>query len=458
MLGVVVTLVATSVTGWVALRVTLWDISERGSLQVARDLGPLADQDIRATGRLTARVLGPGTIVVEAVRSDGTVLLTPGEDVTLSIGGEELQAAQLQKTSVRNTAASTGETYRVVAVPLAKTGDVLVVGRPLTPSYEILHVFGLVVLGVGAVGIGWAWLLGRLIARSALGPVRRFTRAMRHVAETDDLHPIPDDSCTDADFAALTGTFNQMLSRLARSRDQQNQLIADASHELRTPLTSVRTNIELLALDLNRNRFTDDDRRQILDDVQARTVEFTALIGDLVLLARETTSNTREPVDLRDIVDTAIARVQRRCPSSALDVGLDSLELDGDAASLERAVTNLLDNAIKWSPTGGVIHVQLRGNQLRIADEGIGIATADLPYVFDRFYRSDTARNTPGTGLGLALAAKAAHDHGGTLQAARSPHGGAQLTLTLPGTPRTTERPTAGQDEHSHQRYATSAT
>jgi two-component system sensor histidine kinase MprB len=432
MLAVAVTVVAVSLTGWVALRVTLFNINERALLLVARDLVTPAGQDIATSGRLSVRILGPGAVVVEAVGADGTVLRTPGEDTILDVGPQEVTAAQQQQQTVRNTTSGDGKAYRIVTVPLVEPGYVLVVGRPLAPSYEILHVFGLVVLVVGGIGLLWAWLLGGAVARTALRPLLSFTETVRHVAETEDLHPVSTGYAHGV-LATLTDTFNQMLARLAASRDQQNRLVADASHELRTPLTSIRTNIELLALDARAKRLSDPDRAKILDDVQAQTIEFSDLIADLVHLTRANPTDP-EPVDLRAIVQKSVERVRRRGPGLTFDVDLSPLDVLGDAGSLEQAVTNLLDNAVKWSPPGGTIRVRLDGHQLHIADQGSGIAAADLPHIFDRFYRAEAARSTPGTGLGLAVAAKSVRDHGGTIHAESPPDGGAHFTIQLPGT------------------------
>jgi two-component system sensor histidine kinase MprB len=432
MLAVAVTLVAVCVTGWVTLRITLFDISERASLLVAQDLVGPASRDIAADGRLSARVLGPGTSVVGAVRADGTVLRTPGEDAILHVGAQEVAAAQQQEQTVRNTTSVTGEAYRIVTVPLSQPGYVLVVGRPLAPSYEILHVFGLVVLIVGSVGLVWAWLLGGAVAKTALRPVSDFTEAVRHVAETADLRPVSA-GYDRGILATLTDTFNQMLARLTESRDQQNRLVADASHELRTPLTSMRTNLELLAMDSRSGRLSDAIRVKIVDDVLAQTVELGALVTDLVHLTRDA-SSPREPVDLREVVQAAVEYARLRGPGLNFDVELGPLDVLGDAAGLEQAARNILDNAVKWSPPGGTIHVYREGGRLHVVDEGPGIADADLPHIFDRFYRAETARSTPGTGLGLAVAAKAIRDHGGSLHAESPPGGGARFTIQLPGT------------------------
>ena len=176
-------------------------------------------------------------------------------------------------------------------------------------------------------------------------------------------------------------------------------------------------------------------RGEILRDIAAQLGEFTTLIGDLVHLSREdTVAPAPEPIDLRDVVEHAVARAKRRGPGLIFDVRLDPLYLVGEPESLERAVTNLLDNAVKFSPPGGTIEVHLEGDRLRIADQGPGINEEDLPHVFDRFYRASTARTTPGSGLGLSIVAQTIKSHGGWVKAGVAPGGGAEFTIRLPGT------------------------
>ncbi len=175
------------------------------------------------------------------------------------------------------------------------------------------------------------------------------------------------------------------------------------------------------------------DRLAILTDVQAQLVEFASLIGDLVQLSRDDGEATPEPLDFRHVVTAALERVRRRGAGLDYDVELDPFYVVGVSDALERAVTNLLDNAVKWSPPGGTVRVQLEGNRLRVADEGPGIAEEDLPRVFDRFFRADSARTTPGTGLGLSIVAQVVRQHGGVVRAGRSAQGGAEFTVILPG-------------------------
>ena len=211
-----------------------------------------------------------------------------------------------------------------------------------------------------------------------------------------------------------------MLRALAASRQQQAQLISDAGHELRTPLTSLRTNIEVL---LRVKDLPDADRAELLADVHAQLEEMTTLVGDVVELAREDEAQS-EPIEVRfdPIVDQAVERARRRAPSVIFDVELMPGSIRAQPALLERAVLNVLDNAAKWSPPGGTIRVRLdRGEQwtLEVLDQGPGIAAADLPHVFDRFYRADTARALPGSGLGLAIVQQVVTSHGGTVTASR---------------------------------------
>src|SRR3712207_2933172 len=227
-----------------------------------------------------------------------------------------------------------------------------------------------------------------------------------------------------------------MLASLAASRDRQRQLVADAGHELRTPLTSMRTNIDLLAqADARGGGLSDAARRELMADVRFQIDELTTLIGDLTELAREDSRPARlEPVDFAEVVGHALDRVRRRAsePGISFDVALDAWPVIGEVSSLERAVTNLLDNAVKWSPQHGVVTVRLANGTLYVGDQGPGIAPEDLPHVFERFYRSAESRTLPGSGLGLAIVRTVTERHAGTVHAGAAPGGGAAFWLQLP--------------------------
>jgi two-component system sensor histidine kinase MprB len=344
-----------------------------------------------------------------------------------------LAVARLQSGySARSGVTTGGEEYRIIAVPITDLGNyALVLGRPLQPTNDILSSLWLVLIIFGVAGVIIAAVVGAYVARSSLRPVRELSAAVEHVTVTKELTPITINATSD--IAVLAESFNEMLESLASSRDRQARLIADAGHELRTPLTSLRTNIELLAADAESGMLKQQDRIDILADVKAQLVEFTELIGDLVQLARDETASTPEALDFRNVVNSALDRVRRRAHGIGFDVELNPFYVVGDSDMLERAVTNLLDNAVKWSPPGGTIRVQLEGDRLRVADQGPGISESDMPFIFDRFYRGDSARKTSGTGLGLSIVAQTMAQHGGWVEAGRSAQGGAEFTIQLPG-------------------------
>ena len=461
--AVALAVAATSVAGYVTLRVSLYRALDDELVTTAAPLarGPVVE-DLRTVKTLTGRSIRSADLAVAAIRADSSTFFVPpanpeagpGDEArdNLVLGPEELAVARLGRGfSARSGLSERGVEYRIVAVPLGEVpgGYALVIGRPLEPTNNILSSLWAVLIIFGVAGVVMAAIVGGTVARSSLRPVRQLSAAVEQITATTELAPIEIDAT--GDLARLAESFNQMLRSLNSSRERQAQLIADAGHELRTPLTSLRTNIELLAADQRSGMLTESDRTAIFGDVTAQLVEFTALIQDLVALARDETAATPEPLDFRDVVNAAVERVRRRAFGQHFDVELNPFYVTGDSDMLERAVTNLLDNAVKWSPPGGTVRVQLEGDRLRVADQGPGIAEADLPFVFDRFYRADSSRNTPGTGLGLSIVAQTITQHGGWVRAGASAQGGAEFTVQLPGasslealTDRTPERLVAG--------------
>ena len=253
--------------------------------------------------------------------------------------------------------------------------------------------------------------------------------AAERVAQTGDLsHHIT--VLGGDDLGRLATSFNTMLDALSESLDQQRQLVADASHELRTPLATVRTNVEVLARADERPAY---ERAMLIGDTVAQIGELTRLVGDLVELARG--DGQEEPftvVDLDELTRIAVGGVQRNHPSIVFRVdGVPSL-IRGAPGRVSRAVANLIDNAAKWSPPGTEVEIAVRDGTVSVRDHGPGIDPADLPHVFDRFYRSPEARTMPGSGLGLAIVRQVADSHGGNVTAAAAPGGGALLVLRLP--------------------------
>jgi two-component system, OmpR family, sensor histidine kinase MprB len=301
--------------------------------------------------------------------------------------------------------------------------------RALEETDDTLARLRWILFAVGLVGVGVAVGLGLAVARTALAPVRRLTEAAEHVTETQDLSRRIDAAGQD-ELSRLAGSFNTMLGALERSQSAQRQLVADASHELRTPMTSLRTNVEVLA---RAGELTADDRRVILGDVVAQLDELTELVGDLVELARDGERPAEEMVDVRfdELVADAVERARRRAPSTEFRTKLEPTVVRGAPERLHRAVANLLDNAVKWSPPDRPIDVVVAGGELRVRDHGPGIPEEDVDRVFDRFYRAPSARGLPGSGLGLAIVRQIAERHGGRVSAERPADGGALLRLDL---------------------------
>jgi two-component system sensor histidine kinase MprB len=319
----------------------------------------------------------------------------------------------------------------------------LVVAQSLKPIDRTLHNLGIVLWAIGLLGVIGAALAGNAIAQSGLRPLARLTGAAETIARTEDLRPIPVSGSDE--ITRLAVAFNAMLAALARSQDRQRRLVGDAGHELRTPLTSIRTNLDLLAQADKRGGLRAEDRQQLLEDVRAQMDELTTLIGDLTELARDTPQvRDAELIEMQNVVEDALIKVRRRASGVEWDVKLSPFPVWGDERLLGRAVTNLLDNAAKYSipddsaprPSDGEplgrVTVRLLDGVLTITDSGPGIAEADLPHVFERFYRSSEARSRPGSGLGLAIVKHAAEQHGGMIYARNAPNTGAQFTLWLP--------------------------
>jgi two-component system sensor histidine kinase MprB len=349
------------------------------------------------------------------------------------VGRTEYQVAVGQHTWSARSVMIRGVRYRAVAVPV-QDGQALILSQSLQSTDRMLDRLGLVMLLFGLAGMISAGLAGWGVARNGLRPVRRLTTAVEGIARTERLDPIPVEGRDE--IARLSTAFNAMLTSLSASQARQRQLVADAGHELRTPLTSLRTNLDLLAQADTSAKLSAESRKELLDDVRGQISEMTTLIGDLVELARDDPSAAPsvEPVELAAVVSQAVTRVRRRAASVQFVVRTEPWWVTGDSAALERAITNLLDNAAKWSPEGGQVTVELSHGTVLVADQGLGISEEDLPHVFDRFYRSTESRGMPGSGLGLSIVKAVADRHGGTVRAGNAPDGGASFWFHVPGT------------------------
>ena len=308
-------------------------------------------------------------------------------------------------------------------------GGAIVTAQDLAQTDSALSRIKFWIFLIGGIAIAAAAALAAFVATAALRPVRRLTAAAETVAATGDLSERVVVQGSD-ELGRLATRFNAMLIALEESVGRQRRLVADASHELRTPLTSVRTNVDLL----REGKLPPDEAQRALAEASLELDALTTLLSDLVELARGEERKLRiEEVQLDELVSIAVDRAKARAPHVTFVSSLSPTLVRADAVLLERAVSNLLDNAVKWSPEGGPVEVTVRAGEVVVADHGPGVAEEDIPRVFDRFYRAAAARAKPGAGLGLAIVREAAEAHGGRTSV-ESTARGARFKLTLPAT------------------------
>ncbi|MFC9248175.1 sensor histidine kinase [Streptomyces sp. NPDC057136] len=387
----------------------------------------------------------PGAYTVQLIDSQGTVCIAP-KTSKLPVGDSDIAVAQgQQRDALHSSTAANGEQMRVYTYQLQpsqpgeRTSQIAVsIARPISEIDDPLSTLAWVLLLVSGIGVVGAGAAGLWVARSGLRPVDELTEAVEHVARTEDLTvriPIEGED----EIARLSRSFNSMAASLATSRDRQSQLIADAGHELRTPLTSLRTNVELLARSDETGRaIPPDDRRALMTSVKAQMTELASLIGDLQELARPDAAQPGplQVVALHDITRTALQRARLRGPELTITEELAPWYVRAEPAALERAVVNVLDNAVKFSPPGGTVDVTLHRGELTVRDHGPGIPAEELPHVFERFWRSPSARQLPGSGLGLSIVARTVQQAGGEITLRPAPGGGGTVaSIRLPGAP-----------------------
>jgi two-component system sensor histidine kinase MprB len=383
--------------------------------------------------------LGGATVYPQVVDANGRVYRTsPSAKVRLPISNDVIAVARGEHGAFYNDVEVGGTHFRVLtfpyrfrvpAFPDEITGAVQAARSLTEVDHSLGRIKNILILIAGG-GIAIAAALGLAVSRAALAPVRRLTRATEKVTETGDLSERIDVGGRD-ELSRLAGSFNTMLGALQESSRAQRQLVADASHELRTPLTSLRTNIEVLA---SERMLPPGERERLLTDVVEQLTEMTTLIAELIDLARGE-QQTEEPEEVRlDLVASeAVERARRNRPAVTFSTDFQESTVQGVHSTIERAVANLLDNAAKWSPPGAEVEVAVRDGAVTVRDHGPGIDEEDLPHVFDRFYRSRSARGRPGSGLGLAIVRQVAVAHGGEVIAEQADGGGTRMTLRLNG-------------------------
>ena len=418
-----------------------------GAVPYGEEPPPAGDRGGRLRGVLPNAVqparFGGASGYVQFIAPDGTVVVPGGQGsspriapnandrrIAASGHGRSLSDRTVNGTHLRVlTVGSEGGKGAGTGVGAGRAGPhAVMIARPLAEVDHELSRILLILLVVGVAGIAIAALLGALVARTALTPIVRFTRRTEALTGEMDLSQRLEVSGRD-ELARLASSFNATLDALERSLSAQRQLIADASHELRTPIASLRANVQVLE---ESERLPADEQESLRQDIVDELDELTSLVGDVVELARGTNGEDAafEDVRLDEIVSDAVTRTRRR-GELRFEVELEPTIVSGAGDRINRAVSNLLDNARKWSPPDGLVEIVLEGGVLTVRDHGPGFEEAELPMVFERFYRSERARKLSGSGLGLAIVRQAAEAHHGFARAENAPGGGALLRVSF---------------------------
>ncbi|MDQ3399390.1 MAG: HAMP domain-containing histidine kinase [Chloroflexota bacterium] len=404
------------------------DRSLNADAAVAR--GP---EPARVGDRFPFRAIGPAALALrpdvhaQVIDSSGRVLRADTRPVPALVTAEARAVAHDGNRTAFSTVKLEDTRVRVLAVPFGPN-QALLITRSMDEIDRVLADTRTTLLIVALGGILLAAALGALVARTALAPVARLSATVEDVARTRDMSRRVAVTSRD-ELGRLGASFDAMLAALESSLRAQRQLVADASHELRTPLTSLRTNLELLA----RGQPTDElERQQMLRDLVSQMERLSTLVSDLIDLARdEETALPVEDVRLDSVVVDAIEDISQRYDSVRFTLQSMPSTVRGVRSRVARAVTNLLDNAAKWSPRDGVIEVTVGESEVVVRDHGPGIAAGDASRVFDRFWRAANARHLPGSGLGLAIVRDVAEAHGGSVVLERPADGGARFRLRL---------------------------
>ncbi|HET9809556.1 MAG TPA: HAMP domain-containing sensor histidine kinase [Candidatus Limnocylindria bacterium] len=370
---------------------------------------------------------GRPDIGAQLIDSSGRIGRVDNQPVSELVTPDTLAVANGTKQAFFFDTQVDGSHVRSYVAPFTP-GSALQLWRPLDEIDRVLDEtrLRLAVVALGAIAL--AALLGVIVSQGTLMPVRRLTEVVEEVGRTRDLSRRVAGESPD-ELGRLAASFNGMLGALEISLRQQRQLVADASHELRTPLTSLRTNLELLA----RGQPTDPaERQQVLVELVAQMERLSTLVGDLIDLARDEEATLPiEVVRLDEVVAEAITDVRGRYPRVRFEAAIEETTVRGIRPRIARAVTNLLDNAGKWSPAGGVVEVTVRAGEVSVRDHGPGVSPEDAPRVFDRFWRAPNARSLPGSGLGLSIVKDVAESHGGSVTVEHANGGGARFRLRL---------------------------
>ncbi|HEY2044891.1 MAG TPA: HAMP domain-containing sensor histidine kinase [Jatrophihabitans sp.] len=371
------------------------------------------------------------------------------------LSSRDIAVANHSQTAYFATIGRGGQRYRVytAAMPDTSAGAIVRTSRAESADDGAMYRAAALLLGLTVAASATVFGVARLTAARLLRPIADLTAAAEHITRTRDLgarlavadSPDAANPPTDRrpkrpdEVGRLSASIDSMLAELERSSDLQRQLVADASHELRTPLTSLTTNLELLA---DGDGLADQQAPALVRAARESAGELNSLMADILDLARYGESPPhREDVRLDLLAAEVVRRATNRATEVRFQTSLHPVLVCLDPAAADRAVSNLLDNAVKWSPPGGVVLVEVASGAVRVSDQGPGIGDADLPHVFERFYRSAAARGSPGAGLGLAIVARVTEANGGVVAVQTGPNG-STFSLSFPDL--SIDQPTSG--------------
>lgn len=423
-----VALVATLAVGLAGYRST----SARLLDEVDRSIGQATGQMIERA--VNGRVTMPTRSLLEvySVR----VLDVDGRSVASSfpagapIGEGAFSVVGAPRALDRETLQVSDESYRVHSIGLAN--GALQVARPLDEVDRVLDDLRRRMLLLVVLVSGAAALVGWLIAGTVAAPIRRLTGAAEDVGSSGRLDVDVPGTGSD-EVGRLGSAFRNMLGALAVSRAEQRRLVQDAGHELRTPLTSLKTNLSVLR---RHPEMSAEMRDGVFEDLDAEVSELTELVNELVAVASgELEEQPNERIDLSDLAVEVAERVgRRRSREITVDVRSRAV-VDAPRSALDRALTNLIDNACKFDQSGGSVQVVVDGGSLIVLDRGPGIPDGEEQRIFDRFHRAEAARSMPGSGLGLSIVRDVVLRANGNVSAARREEGGAAIGFVLPVSP-----------------------
>jgi two-component system sensor histidine kinase MprB len=364
--------------------------------------------------------------VTQVIDTTGIVVLALGE-VELPVTNKTLQIANGPTGMVfRSTVTINGDKYRMLTVPLTG-GGALQLAKDINDLQRAQNAVRGWQFALGPVGIVFAGLAGWWVARRTARPIQQLADAAEDIARTQNLSTKLDIH-GDHEIEQLANSFNTMLAALQYSSDQQKQLVQDASHELRTPLTSLRANTELL----QRNNLDVATKQAVLRDIAAEIDELTDLSSELTALASDQRLvEEPEEINLREACDDIATRASRRTGRTVTVSSTNPISVKVRPSQFDRAVGNLVDNALKFCPTPDNVEINIVGTRVEVIDHGPGIADSDKPLVFDRFYRATATRALPGSGLGLAIVKQFADDHDAVVSITNTPGGGATVALSF---------------------------